>query len=118
MPKRMSSLIANPNSLGSRSDVFFGNNFEFNQTVFDASKAWWTEETITPLMLANSKLFRQLESRAFNPEYRFTSETEQFSLGEVAAPVIAFGNLTTGKVSKALVIYFFGKSGLNQTCGV
>ncbi|KAH8176534.1 peroxidase, family 2 domain-containing protein [Sarocladium implicatum] len=101
----------------SRSDAFFGNNFEFNQTIFDASKAWWTGETITPLMLANSKLFRQLESRAFNPEYIFAKQTEEFSLGEVAAPVIAFGNLTTGEVSRALVTYFFENERLPSKLG-
>ena len=68
-------------------------------------------------MLANSKLFRQLESRAFNPEYIFAKQTEEFSLGEVAAPVIAFGNLTTGEVSRALVTYFFGKTGFKGHSG-
>lgn len=53
--------------------------------------------------LANSKLARQIESRAFNPEYKFTASTEDFSLGEVAAPIIAFGNMADGTVDKALV---------------
>jgi hypothetical protein len=65
-------------------------------------------------MLANSKLFRQLESRALNPEYKFTAETEEFSLGEVAAPVIAFGSLESGEVSRTLVTYFFGKCALSS----
>ena len=59
-------------------------------------------------MLANSKIFRQLESRATNPEYKFTETTEEFSLGEVAAPVIAFGSLDSGEVPRDLVVYFFG----------
>lgn len=92
----------------SRSDAFFGNNHVFNQTVFDYTKAWWTAETLTPMMLANSKLARQLQSRADNPEYRFTESVEEFSLGEVTAPVIAFGDLATGEVPRALVEYFFG----------
>lgn len=82
----------------------------FNQTIFDTTKALWTDDTVTPDMLANSKIFRQVQSRAFNPTYTFTSTAEQFSLGEVAAPVIAFGDLDSGEVSRALVEYFFGTS--------
>lgn len=33
---------------------------------------------------------------------------EEFSLGEVAAPVVAFGDRLTGKVNRSLVEYFFG----------
>jgi hypothetical protein len=58
-------------------------------------------------MLANSKLARQVTSKAFNPTYVFTSTTEEFSLGEVAAPVIAFGGLDQVTVNKSLVEYFF-----------
>jgi hypothetical protein len=64
-------------------------------------------------MLANSKLFRQLESRALNPEYKFTAKMDEFSLGEVAAPIIAFGSLETGEVSRTLVAYFFGTCALS-----
>lgn len=60
-------------------------------------------------MLANSKLFRQIQSRAFNPTYAFTNKTEAFSLGEVCAPIVAFGSFETGTVQKNLVEYFFGK---------
>lgn len=59
-------------------------------------------------MLANSKIARQINSKAYNPNYKFTSQTEQFSLGEVAAPVIAFGNTQSGEVNRTLVEYFFG----------
>lgn len=60
-------------------------------------------------MLANSKLARQIESRAFNPTYTFTSDMEDFSIGEVAAPIIAFGDVETGTVDRELVEYFFGE---------
>lgn len=33
---------------------------------------------------------------------------EEFSLGEVAAPVIAFGDIQVGRVNRSLVEYFFG----------
>ena len=60
-------------------------------------------------MLANSKVFRQIESRATNPTYRFTNVTEAFSLGEMAAPFIVFGDMSTVTVKKKFVEYFFGK---------
>jgi hypothetical protein len=62
---------------------------------------------MTAEMLANSKIARQIESKAFNPTYRFTAETENFSLGEMAAPIIAFGNIDNGEVNRTLVEYFF-----------
>lgn len=58
-------------------------------------------------MLANSKIFRQLESKSANPNYTFTSTTEQFSLGEVAAPIIVFGDHASATVNRSLVTYFF-----------
>ncbi|KAI4937562.1 uncharacterized protein J4E92_002293 [Alternaria infectoria] len=92
-----------------RTDAAFGNNHVFNETVYNVSKQWWTEEVVTAKMLANSKIFRQLESRATNPNYTFTASTEEFSLGEVAAPIIAFGSLEEGTVNRTLMEYFFGE---------
>lgn len=93
----------------SRSDDYFGNNHVFNKTIFDASRAYWTADTITAQMLANSKLARQIESRASNPTYTFTSDTEEFSIGEVASPIIVFGDSEQGTVERDLVEYFFGE---------
>lgn len=67
--------------------------------------------------LANSKVARQVESKAFNPNYTFTANTENFSLGEVAAPIIAFGDMSTGEVSRALVTYFFENERLPEELG-
>jgi hypothetical protein len=93
----------------SRTDAAFGNNHVFNQTVFDTSKAWWTDETVTAKQLAHSKIYRQLVSRASNDNYTFSASTEEFSLGEVAAPIIAFGDTSAGTVSRELMVYFFRK---------
>lgn len=60
-------------------------------------------------MLANGKLARQLQSKAGNPTYTFTSTMEQFSLGEMAAPILIFGNIEAATVNKTLVEYFFGE---------
>jgi hypothetical protein len=93
-----------------RQDAAFGNNHAFNESVFRSSQRWWTGEKVTVQMLANSKIARQVESRAFNPKYTFTAKTEEFSLGEVAAPIIVFGDMDEGTVERGLMEYFFGKS--------
>jgi hypothetical protein len=93
----------------SRTDAFFGNNHVFNATVFAETKSYWTDPLLSAAMLANSKLARQITSRAFNPTYRFTTTTEAFSLGEVAAPIIAFGDLELGTVQRNLVEFLFGE---------
>ncbi|KAJ8127332.1 heme-thiolate peroxidase [Lasiodiplodia mahajangana] len=91
----------------SRSDAYFGNNHVFNQTVFDQTKMYWDAPLIDINRLANAKVARQLTSKAFNPTYTFTLINEEFSLGEVAAPMIAFGDLDALTVNKTLVEYFF-----------
>jgi len=68
-------------------------------------------------MIANSKLARQIDSRAFNPNYTFTTTTEAFSLGEMAAPFIAFGDLDKVTVDRELVTYFFEKERLPVELG-
>ncbi|KAF2633041.1 Cloroperoxidase [Macroventuria anomochaeta] len=101
----------------SRTDAAFGNNHVFNQTVFNTSKAWWTDEVVTAKQLAHSKIFRQLVSRAENENYTFSASTEEFSLGEVAAPIIAFGDTTAGTVPRELMVYFFENERLPEELG-
>jgi hypothetical protein len=69
-------------------------------------------------MLANGKIFRQVVSKSTNPEYRFTSTTEAFSLGEVSAPIIIFGDMDAGTVNRSLVQFFFGKSEKSTVFGL
>ena len=66
-------------------------------------------------MLANGKISRQLESKASNPTYTFTSSMEQFSLGEMAAPILIFGDIEAATVNRTLVEYFFGEFENNST---
>ncbi|KFZ11821.1 hypothetical protein V501_04562 [Pseudogymnoascus sp. VKM F-4519 (FW-2642)] len=91
----------------SRVDDFFGNNHAFDQATFDETRVWWTGPVLDANMLANGKLARQLGSKAKNPEYTFTANTEQFSLGEVGAPIIVFGDLESATVEKNLIDFFF-----------
>ncbi|KAF7879209.1 hypothetical protein EAF04_000407 [Stromatinia cepivora] len=87
----------------SRSDAYFGNNHIFNQTIFDTTKIYWPSETLTAQHLIDGKLFRQIVSRSTNPNYTFTSTTQAFSLGEMAAPIIAFGDKDAVTANRTLV---------------
>jgi hypothetical protein len=93
----------------SRLDAYYGNNHLFNPATFASSKAFWTTSLLSAQQLANSKLARQIDSRAYNPDYTFTATMEQFSLGELAAPIIAFGDAEAGTADRSLVEYFFGE---------
>ncbi|KAH7377883.1 Chloroperoxidase [Pyrenochaeta sp. MPI-SDFR-AT-0127] len=101
----------------SRSDAYFGNNHVFNRTVFDTSRQWWTDKTLTAKQIAHSKIFRQVVSRASNPNYTFTASVENFSLGEMAAPFIVFGDMVAGTVERALVEFFFENERLPTELG-
>ncbi|PVH69891.1 Cloroperoxidase [Cadophora sp. DSE1049] len=101
----------------SRSDAFFGNNHVFNQTIYDTTRAFWTGPILDADMLANGKLARQLVSKAYNPNYTFTSRTEAFSLGEVSAPIVAFGDFASATVNRTLVEYFFENERLPSELG-
>jgi hypothetical protein len=97
----------------SRTDAFFGSNHVFNQTIFDQTRRYWPEPLITAAHMANAKIARQIDSKAFNPEYRFTDTVESFSLGEMAAPFVAFGDLEAATVNRTLVEYFFRECSLS-----
>ncbi|KAI8961485.1 Cloroperoxidase [Daldinia sp. FL1419] len=101
----------------SRPDAFFGNNHIFNESIFNETKVYWTGEILDANMLANGKVARQLNSKAFNPNYTFTSSIEYFSLGEVSAPIIAFGDLQAATVNRTLVEYFFENERLPTELG-
>ncbi|KAM0703001.1 hypothetical protein Q7P35_010433 [Cladosporium inversicolor] len=101
----------------SRMDAYYGNNHLFNPSTFASSKSFWTSSVLSAQQLANSKLARQIDSRAFNPTYTFTTTMEQFSLGELAAPIIAFGDSEAGTADRALVEYFFENERLPTSLG-
>ncbi|KAI1087167.1 Cloroperoxidase [Rostrohypoxylon terebratum] len=100
-----------------RSDAYFGNNHIFNETIFEETEKYWTAEILDADMLANSKVARQLTSKAFNPNYTFTSRINDFSLGEVIAPIVAFGDLQEAKVNKTLVEYWIRNERLPTELG-
>ncbi|KAI2464906.1 Cloroperoxidase [Annulohypoxylon bovei var. microspora] len=101
----------------SRSDAFFGNNHVFNESIFEQTIQYWTDPIIDINMLANGRMARVLTSKAFNPNFTFTSTMNDFSFGEVIAPIVAFGDLDTAMVNRTLVEYFFRNERLPTELG-
>jgi hypothetical protein len=93
----------------SRGDAYFGNNHDFNQTIFDQTRAYWTNETLTAEMLANCRMARQIQSKAFNPTYYLPALIDGFAFAELASPIVVFGDVNAGTVDRKLVEYFFRK---------
>ncbi|OJJ60371.1 hypothetical protein ASPSYDRAFT_96189, partial [Aspergillus sydowii CBS 593.65] len=101
----------------SRSDAYFGNNHLFDPTVFAQTRSYWTDPTLTATMLANSKLARQIHSKAFNPTYTYPQTTEETSYNEAGFPIIAFGNMEEGTVRRDWVEYWFENERLPTALG-
>ncbi|KAL5042015.1 hypothetical protein BDW71DRAFT_211549 [Aspergillus fruticulosus] len=101
----------------SRADAYFGNNHVFNPNVFAQTRAYWTKPTLTAAMLANSKIARQLHSKAFNPTYTYTKQTEQTSYTETGFPILAFGDIEAGTVDREFVEYWFENERLPSEVG-
>jgi hypothetical protein len=91
-----------------RQDAYFGDANNFNRAVYDQSRTFWAEDTLTAAMLANSKVARMLDSKAKNPTYTFTAQQDTINLGEVGGLIAAFGSIEEGTVRRDFVEYFFG----------
>ncbi|CAN8100860.1 unnamed protein product [Discula destructiva] len=101
----------------SRLDKYHGNNFVFNQDVFDETRSYWTSETVDAIQLTNSKLARQITSRKTNPTYTFIAMVEEFSIGELLAPIVAFGDIDAVTTNRTLMEYFFEQERLPSELG-
>ncbi|KAF2736484.1 Cloroperoxidase [Polyplosphaeria fusca] len=101
----------------SRVDLHFGNVQPFNQTVFDKTRAFFTDEIITVQMAANARKAAIDNSNATNPEFSLSEQGEGFSLGESVAYIIALGDAATHNVRRDLVEYLFEKERLPVELG-
>ncbi|KAL4809844.1 Chloroperoxidase [Aspergillus unguis] len=101
----------------SRLDAYFGNNHLFNPSVFAQTRQYWTDKTLTAQMLANSKLARQVHSKAFNPTYTYPESTEETSYTETGFPILAFGDIEKGTVDRDAVVYWFTNERLPTEVG-
>jgi len=93
----------------SRGDYYFGNDYSFNQTIFDETKSYWTTPIIDVKQAASARLARVHTSNTTNPTFSLTQTGIKFSFGETSAYIIVLGDRTTGTVRRAWVEYLFGK---------
>lgn len=93
----------------SRTDAHFGSTIWFNQTIFDETKAYWTDETVTFEMAADALLARQKSSNETNPEYSLSDLGSEFILGESVAYVVILGDRQTRTANRTWVEFWFGE---------
>ena len=92
----------------SRGDLYFGDNYHFNQTIFSQTKSYFTEPVIDVQQAANARLARIATSEKDNPAFNLTI-TAQISPGEQALYLSAIGNVVNGLANTSWVVYFFGE---------
>ena len=93
----------------SRQDTYFGNNHEFNQTIFDQTKSYWTTPLIDIYEAAEAHEARLNTSKATNPDFSLSDTGIAFSFGESAAYMLAFEEDGFGYANRSWVEYFFGR---------
>ncbi|KAL4932996.1 peroxidase family protein [Aspergillus undulatus] len=101
----------------SRQDAYFGDNHNFNQTVFDKTRSYWPDSIIDLEAAALSREARVNTSRATNPNYNMSQLGEDFSYGETAAYLIVLGDKESGTVDRSWVEYMFEKERLPTELG-
>jgi hypothetical protein len=94
----------------SRGDYYFGNDYSFNQTVFNETKSYWTTPAIDVKQAASARLARVQTSNATNPTFTLTPTGLKFGFGETSAYIIVLGDRVSGTVRRAWVEYLFGKT--------
>ncbi|KAL5333200.1 Chloroperoxidase [Aspergillus crustosus] len=101
----------------SRIDAYFGNPQPFSETAFSQSRKYWTASTVTAKMLANSKVARQLDSKAFNPTYSYSETVDTASLSEIGGPILVFGDIEKGTIERDVLEYFYVNERLPTEAG-
>ncbi|GKZ29165.1 hypothetical protein AbraIFM66950_003326 [Aspergillus brasiliensis] len=101
----------------SRQDTYFGNNHDFNQTIFDQTKSYWTTPLIDIYEAADARQARVNTSRATNPTFNLSEIGLAFGFGETAAYMIIFEEDSLGYANRSWVEYFFENERLPQEFG-
>ncbi|WQF83630.1 Putative chloroperoxidase [Colletotrichum destructivum] len=91
----------------SRADIYFGDNWSFNQTIFDETKSYWPSATISISDAAKALAARQKSAEAINPEFNLPLDGHTNSLGQTAMYLGLFGDYDDGNANRAWVEYFF-----------
>ena len=102
--------MTDPTSQSSRSDKYFNDDaISFNSTIYDQTRAYWTDDLIDIQMAANARLARMIDSVKYNPKFALSELAADFSAGEGAGYMLVFGNKTEKTARRDLVEYFFGR---------
>lgn len=103
-----SCLYANQHN-HSRQDGYFGSPIPFNQAAWNETIQYWQDEYININTSAAARAARIRTSNATNPDFGLSSLAKGFSSGESIAPIMVFGNVTSGVVDAQTVKYWFGE---------
>jgi len=100
----------NATAPSSRSDKYFNDDaVSFNSSIYDQTRAYWTDDLIDIQMAANARLARMIDSVKYNPKFALSELAADFSAGEGAGYMLVFGNKTEKTARRDLVEYFFGR---------
>ncbi|KAH6692686.1 Chloroperoxidase [Plectosphaerella plurivora] len=103
---RTHGVIEHDGSL-SRNDIFFGDNYSFNKTIWGSVAAHFTNETISIPTAAAARKARLAAAAAANPEFSLNADGTQFSFIETALYLSVFGNINDGNaVTKHVRVLF------------
>ncbi|KAK4223222.1 Chloroperoxidase, partial [Podospora fimiseda] len=100
-----------------RPDSTHGSTIWFNQTIFDETRSYWTDELITFQMAADAMLARQRTSNETNPEYTMSELGRDFSIGENVAYVMVLGDKYGKKANRTWAEFFFEHERLPEHLG-
>lgn len=100
------NLIEHDSSL-SRNDIFFGDNHSFNPTIWNSTRAWFSEPVIRIEHASRAVVQRLLAARASNPAFSITEEQEQLAVGASALYLSALGDKVNGTALRDYVRVFF-----------
>ncbi|KAK3997216.1 Chloroperoxidase [Cladorrhinum sp. PSN332] len=92
-----------------RTDAHLGSTIWFNQTIFDETRSYWTDELIDFEMAADALLARQKTANETNPEYSLSDLGAAFSFGESVAYVMVLGDKYSKTANRTWAEFFFGE---------
>ncbi len=94
----------------SRADASTGNNYSFNQTIFDTYMAFYdgTNEA-TPELAGKARMFRIKTEQEQDPAFHYGPKAQLISNGETALILGLFGDVETGVASVNYIRIWFGK---------
>lgn len=103
----MHDVIEHDGSL-SRADRDQGDNWSFNATIFNETKSYWPDATITTLQAA-SALERRIDTQKLNnPTFNMPLAQYTNAIGQTAMYLGVFGNYGTGNANRDYVEFLFG----------